>query len=117
VLIVEDNADAAETLRMILALHGYEIEVAHDGPSAIEAAQRFQPWAIVCDIGLPRMNGYEVARQLRARADLARPTLIALSGYGQEEDRRRGSEAGFEYHLVKPVEPQALLALLDSVSD
>jgi len=117
VLVVEDNEDAAEMLRMILTLHGYRIEVAHDGPSAIEAAQRFQPWAIVCDIGLPRMNGYEVARQLRARADIARPTLIALSGYGQEEDQRRGSEAGFEYHLVKPIEPQALCALLDSLSD
>ena len=87
-------------LRMLLALHGYEVEVAHDGPSAIEAAQRFQPQVIVCDIGLPHMNGYEVARQIRALPDIARPTLIALSGYGQDEDRRRGSEAGFDYHLV-----------------
>jgi two-component system CheB/CheR fusion protein len=117
VLVVEDNVDAAEMLRMILTLHGYEVAVAYDGPSAVEAAQGFQPSVIVCDIGLPRMNGYEVARQLRALPDLARPTLIALSGYGQEEDRRRGCEAGFEHHLVKPVEPHALLALLDSVSD
>ena len=87
------------------------------GTSALEAARRFQPRVIVCDIGLPRMSGYEVARQVRALPEIAQPTLIALSGYGQDEDRRRGSEAGFEYHLVKPVEPQALFALLDSLSD
>ncbi len=117
VLVVEDNEDAAETLRMILALHGYEVEVAYDGPSAIEAAPRFQPQVMVCDIGLPNMNGYEVARQVRALPNVERPTLIALSGYGQEEDRRRGREAGFDYHLVKPVEPHALFALLDSLPD
>ena len=117
VLVVEDNEDAAETLRMVLALHGYAVEVASDGPSALEAARRFEPRVIVCDIGLPRMNGYEVARQVRALPDIASPTLIALSGYGQDEDRRRGSDAGFEYHLVKPVEPRALFALLDSLPD
>jgi two-component system CheB/CheR fusion protein len=117
VLVVEDNADSAEMLRMVLALHGHEIAVAQDGPSALEAARRFQPRVIVCDIGLPHMNGYEVARHVRALPEIAQPTLIALSGYGQDEDRRRASDAGFEYHLVKPVEPQALFALLDSLSD
>jgi PAS domain S-box-containing protein len=115
VLIVEDNEDAAEMLRMLLSVHGYEIEVANDGAAALEAARRFQPHVIVCDIGLPHMTGYEVAQQLHAMAGDALPTLIALSGYGQDEDRRRASEAGFEYHLVKPVEPQALIALLDSL--
>ena len=117
VLVVEDNEDSAEMLRMLLTLRSHEVEVAHDGPTAIEAARRFQPQVIVCDIGLPHMNGYEVARQVRALADIARPTMIALSGYGQDEDRRRGGEAGFEHHLVKPVEPRALFALLDSLPD
>ena len=117
VLIVEDNADAAEMLRVLLALRGYEAEVASDGTAALEAARRFQPRVIVCDIGLPHMDGYEVARQLRAQPDAGARTLIALSGYGQEEDRRRATAAGFEHHLVKPVEPQALFALLDSLSD
>ena len=117
ILVVEDNADAAEMLRILLSLRGHEIEVANDGAAALEAARRFRPGVIVCDIGLPHMNGYELAQQLRVLADDAPPTLIALSGYGQDEDRRRAREAGFEHHLVKPVEPQALFALLDSLPD
>ncbi len=117
VLVVEDNEDSAEMLRMLLSLRSHEVEVAHDGPAALEAARRFQPQVIVCDIGLPHMNGYEVAKQVRALRAIVRPTLIALSGYGQDEDRRRGSDAGFEHHLVKPVEPRALFALLDSLPD
>ena len=117
VLIVEDNADAAEMLRILLSLRGYETEVAADGAAALEAARRFQPRVIVCDIGLPHMNGYEVAQQLRAQAGAAPQTLIALSGYGQDEDRRRATAAGFEHLLVKPVEPQVLFALLDSLPE
>jgi CheY-like chemotaxis protein len=117
VLVVEDNEDSAEMLRMLLSMRSHEVEVAHDGPTALEAARRFEPQVIVCDIGLPHMNGYEVARQVRALRAIVRPTLIALSGYGQDEDRRRSSDAGFEHHLVKPVEPRALFALLDSLPD
>lgn len=113
VLVVEDNHDSAEMLSLMLSLSGYETEIAYDGAAALAAAQRFQPQVVLCDIGLPGMTGYEVAEQLRARGGDGQPTLIALSGYGQDEDRRRAIEAGFDHHLVKPVEPHALFALLD----
>lgn len=113
VLVVEDNHDSAEMLSLMLSLSGYETEIAYDGIAALAAAQRFQPQVVLCDIGLPGMTGYEVAEQLRARGGDGQPTLIALSGYGQDEDRRRAIEAGFDHHLVKPVEPHALFALLD----
>lgn len=115
ILLVEDNPDSAEMLSVMLGLHGYETEIAHDGEAALRAAARFLPHIVCCDIGLPRMSGYEVARELRAILPVA-STLIALSGYGQEHDRARSAEAGFDHHLTKPVEPEVLLALLDGVS-
>ncbi len=116
VLVVEDNLDSAEMLSMMLSLNGYQTEIAHDGAAALEATPRFLPQVVLCDIGLPGMNGYEVAQQLRARNTDGQPTLIALSGYGRDEDRRRAADAGFDHHLVKPVEPEALFALLESIS-
>jgi CheY-like chemotaxis protein len=104
VLIVEDNRDAADTLRDLLELSGYEVEVAYSGPAGIEAAQRFHPEAVLCDLGLPGMDGYAVASELRKRTGTREACLIALSGYGQEEDRRRSQAAGFDHHLTKPVE-------------
>jgi two-component system CheB/CheR fusion protein len=115
VLIVEDNLDSAEMLAFMLTLRGHQVHVAHSGAEALEAARAFEPQAVLCDIGLPGMNGYEVAMRLRERGESRAMALIALTGYGQEEDRRRAKEAGFDYHLTKPVEPETLAELLDAV--
>jgi PAS domain S-box-containing protein len=112
VLIVEDNHDAAETLGLLLESTGQEVHVVHDGTAAVQAARSFRPDVVLLDIGLPGMNGYDVARRLRAERDLGQPLLVALTGYGQEEDRTRAREAGFDLYLVKPVDPDALKALL-----
>jgi CheY-like chemotaxis protein len=112
VLVVEDNVDAAETLRDLLLLEGHQVELAHDGRAALAKARTFQPDAVVCDIGLPEMNGYEVARALRSEAGPSRPTLVALSGYAQPEDIARGRKAGFDAHLAKPPSLEALILLL-----
>ncbi|HEX4913141.1 MAG TPA: response regulator, partial [Vicinamibacterales bacterium] len=111
VLIVEDSVDSAEMLAFMLELRGYATQFVHDAPAALEAARQFRPHVILCDIGLPGMSGYELAQHLRAES---RARLVALSGYGQEEDRRRSKAAGFDQHLVKPVEPAALFELLAS---
>lgn len=87
----------------------------YDGAAGLKAARAFQPQVVLYDIGLPGINGYEVAQQLRAQPEFKQTRLIALSGYGQERDRRRSKDAGFDYHLTKPVEPDALAALLDSL--
>ncbi len=112
VLVVDDNLDAAESLAMLLKVEGHETRTAHDGPAALEAAEAFRPEVIFLDIGLPRMDGYEVARRLRAQPGSAGVLLVALTGYGQEEDRRRTEEAGFDAHLVKPADPEAVQELL-----
>jgi signal transduction histidine kinase/CheY-like chemotaxis protein len=114
-LLVDDNADAADTLALLLRLWGHEVTVAHDGPAALRAAEAQRPEVCLLDIGLPGMDGYELARRLRARPGLARAVLVALTGWGQEEDRRRAREAGFDHHLVKPVELSALRELLAQV--
>jgi PAS domain S-box-containing protein len=115
ILVLEDNADAAEMLRLMLQLNGHEVQTAFDGESGLEAAYGFHPHVILCDIGLPRMSGYEVAIKLRGLQEFKSSRLIALSGYGQEEDRRRAKEAGFDYHLTKPVEPHVLIELLGAM--
>ena len=115
ILVVEDNVDSAEMLSFVLKLGGHEVRMAHDGLAALETARDFQPQVVLCDIGLPGMNGYEVAQKLRAQPELQQTRFIALTGYGQEEDRRRAYTAGFDYHLVKPVEPETLGALLNSL--
>jgi signal transduction histidine kinase len=105
VLVIEDNLDAAESMRLLFAMTGHEVEVAHAGPAGVEAARAFRPQVVLCDIGLPGgMDGYAVARAIRRDPSLAAIRLIALSGYGQDEDRRRSREAGFEAHLIKPVD-------------
>jgi CheY-like chemotaxis protein len=111
VLIVEDNADAREALRVLLELEGHTVEVAAEGHRALEIAHARDPDIALVDIGLPGIDGYEVARRVRAR-DARRPVLIALTGYGQPEDRRRAAEAGFHDVLVKPVDPSVLTAML-----
>jgi PAS domain S-box-containing protein len=115
ILVVEDNVDSAEMMRFMLELAGHEVRTAYDGREALETARTFQPQAVLCDIGLPGMNGYEVAARLREQPAFQRTPLIALTGYGQEEARRRAEAAGFDHHLVKPVEPDALGELLDSL--
>jgi signal transduction histidine kinase/CheY-like chemotaxis protein len=112
ILLVDDNVDAAESLRLILELEGHEVRVAHDGATALRAAADFPPEIVLLDIGLPRMDGCEVARRLRERPEMAKALLIAVTGYGQDEDRRRCREAGFNAHLVKPVDLDALRASL-----
>jgi CheY-like chemotaxis protein len=112
VLVVEDNIDAAETMRLMLDMTGYEARTAHDGPAALALARSFRPEVVLLDIGLPGKDGYEVARKLRDLPETRSALLVALTGYGYDEDRRRAAEAGFDAFQVKPVEPQALEDLL-----
>jgi two-component system CheB/CheR fusion protein len=112
VLVVDDNVDAADSLAMMVRLWGHNVLVAHSGQAALEMAQSQPPDVVLLDIGLPGMNGFEVARRLRSDLHLDQAMLVALTGYGQDEDRRRSFEAGLNYHLTKPVEPEALQALL-----
>jgi PAS domain S-box-containing protein len=112
VLIVEDNRDAADTLRMLLKAHGYDVGVAYSGTEGVEAAKLLKPDVVLCDIGLPGMDGYSVAATLRAQPGSEGLRLIALSGYGREEDRKRAFEAGFDDHMTKPAEIDKVLAKL-----
>jgi len=113
VLIVDDNEDSAESLAMLLQLSGHETHVAHDGVEATDMAQCVRPDVILLDIGLPGLNGYEVCRRIRAQPWGSAVTLVAVTGWGQQEDRQRAREAGFDTHVVKPVEHEDLLKLLD----
>ena len=118
ILIVDDNVEAALTLAELLALDGHETHVAHDGPSAVEAARRLSPDVAILDIGLPGFDGFEVARRLRAEPELRRLLLVALSGWVQPDDRARSREAGFDHHLAKPVQLKSLeLVLLEARGD
>lgn len=112
ILVVDDNADAAESTAMLLALDGHDVEVAGDGPSALVMAKKFRPRVILLDIGLPDMDGYEVARQLRAMPQFTETMLIAHSGYADEEHVHRSKQAGFDHHLVKPVDMAQLNELI-----
>jgi CheY-like chemotaxis protein len=113
VLLVEDNADAAEMLALLLALQGHEVVRASDGTEALEQARVASPDVVLCDIGLPgAMSGYDVARALRAAPESRHARLIALTGYGQEQDRRRALEAGFDVHVSKPLDPARIGELI-----
>ena len=113
--MVEDNRDSAESLRMVLEIGGLcEVTVAHSGPDGVEAAARVKPDLVLCDIGLPGFSGYEVARRIRKVAN-GRVVLVALTGYGRDEDREEAKAAGFDQHFVKPLEPAALERLLTEV--
>jgi CheY-like chemotaxis protein len=112
ILIIEDNADAATTLRGLLELRGHRVRVARDGAEGLAALREQAPDVALVDVGLPGIDGYEVARRARALLDgKASTLLVALTGYGLPEDRSRALEAGFDEHLVKPVDPAALEAL------
>jgi CheY-like chemotaxis protein len=112
VLVVEDQTDAGNLLGKVLQGWGHQVRIVHDGHAALEAAEHFRPDVVLLDIGLPGMDGYQVAERLRARPNLQRTVLIAITGYGQEEDRDRSQQAGFHRHLVKPVDPPFLEELL-----
>jgi PAS domain S-box-containing protein len=114
ILVVDDNADSATGLARLLKLLGHDVRVAHDGPAAIADAATFLPEVVLLDIGLPNMDGYEVARHLRATSNCKNAVIVAVSGYGQDDDRRRTREAGFNFHLVKPINADALLSILDT---
>jgi signal transduction histidine kinase len=113
ILVVDDNKDSADSLGMLLRLKGNEIRTAHDGLEAIQIAEMFHPELVLLDIGLPEMNGYDVARRIRQQPWGRDMMLVALTGWGQDEDRRRSQEAGFNFHVVKPVELAVLEKLLD----
>lgn len=113
VLVVDDNHDAANSLaRVLVRLYGQEVQVAHDGPSALDTAQEFRPELILLDIGMPGMDGNEVTRRLRAQPDFEKTLIVALTGWGQESDVKQSRQAGFDQHLVKPANPDAIRALL-----
>jgi PAS domain S-box-containing protein len=114
VLVVDDNVDAADLLAGLLRSSGHDVEVAHDGPQALDALATFTPDIAILDIGLPVMDGYELAARLREGLAAPRLRLVAMTGYGQESDRARSSAAGFDRHLVKPVAPRELLALIEA---
>lgn len=114
-LVIDDNKDAAESMSMLFELWGYEVVCAFDGRAGLETAARYRPDAVFLDIGLPGMDGYEIAERLREQPESSRAVLVAITGYGQDEDRRRSREAGIDHHLVKPVAPETLHKLLDSL--
>jgi PAS domain S-box-containing protein len=114
VLVVDDNVDAANSIAMILRMSGYDVRCAYDGPAALEAARSYHPEVVVLDIGLPVMSGYEVAKKLREQEEFARIPIVAVTGYGQDEDRHRSFEAGFNCHLTKPVDVHALQAFIST---
>ncbi|HKH48919.1 MAG TPA: ATP-binding protein [Thermoanaerobaculia bacterium] len=116
VLVVEDNVDAAESLATLLRVWGHDVQVVHDGLDAIDAAREQRPEVVLLDIGLPGLDGYQVARRLREDVGLDSSLLVAMTGYGQPEDRRRSREAGIHHHFVKPVEPLVLRNLLADVA-
>ena len=113
VLVVDDNVDAAESTAAFLRLEGHEVKAVHDGLQALASLKVFDPHVVVLDIGLPGLDGYAVARQLRSRGDTSHVLLIALTGYGQKEDRSKAAEAGFDYHFVKPADPRDIQTAIE----
>jgi len=112
ILVVDDDRDVADSMAMLLTTCGHEVRTAYDGAAALALAPRYRPEAVLLDLGMPGMDGYAVARALRQRPELHETLIVALTGWGQEEDRRRSREAGFDHHLVKPVDPDRLEAVL-----
>jgi CheY-like chemotaxis protein len=112
IVIVEDNPVTAESLQMLLDLHGYEVRVAYTGPEGVRLAQEWPPEVVLCDIGLPDLDGYGVATALRKHPATAQARLIAVTAYSSDSARQRSRQVGFERHLVKPVDPGVLLEVL-----
>lgn len=114
VVVADDNPSMTRALQVVLELWGWQVDVAHDGLTAVEAIRATRPAVALIDIGLPNLSGLEVARVLRAEGSAPR-LLVAVSGYGEERDRRRSQEAGFDRHLVKPLDPEVLRGMLSLV--
>jgi DNA-binding response OmpR family regulator len=110
--VADDNRDAASSLAMFLELMGHEVRVAHDGERAVQLAEEFRPQTILLDLGMPGMDGYDACRRIRSAAWGKDMRLIAITGWGQDDDRRKSANAGFDVHLVKPVDPETLRQLL-----
>ena len=117
VLVVDDDADSAEAMALLLRLQGHVVEIAHDGEEAIVAAERFQPEAMLLDLGLPKLNGFEVCERIRQRPWGAGVLMVAQTGWGQAQDRARALEAGFDAHLTKPIDPTTVLDLLVALKE
>jgi PAS domain S-box-containing protein len=115
ILVADDNVDSADCLARLLKIAGHELRVAYDGPTALALATNFQPKVILLDIGLPGLSGYEVAQRIRQNSETKNATLVAITGWGQPEDQERSREAGFDHHLLKPVNPESLQQLLASI--
>ncbi len=115
ILLVDDNEDAAELLSMLLADAGHTVRIAHDAATALSLAPDMQPEVALLDIGLPVMDGYQLGSELRRRLGPRTPALVALTGYGQDKDRQRTADAGFAAHLVKPIDPEQLLNVIDTL--
>jgi CheY-like chemotaxis protein len=112
ILVVDDNVDLARGLARLLQLHGHDVQVAHDGPSGLQRARESRPEFLLLDIGLPGIDGYQLAAQIRRDADLKGARLIAISGYDRDEDKVRSQEAGFDLHLVKPIDCSGLIKII-----
>lgn len=117
VLAVDDNVDAAEILAMLLEASGHDVRMAHDGPTALQAALDYRPDVVLLDIGLPGLDGFEVAKRIRQHPTLKSIVLVAMTGYGQKTDRQRSQEAGFDHHLVKPADFGEVQKILATVSE
>lgn len=111
ILVVDDSVDSAETLGELLKIWGHDVRLAHDGPSALAAAREYKPEVVLLDIGLPGMDGFAVATELR-KEGLGGRILVALTGYGEQQDRDRTQKVGFDHHLVKPIDPDTLQKLI-----
>jgi two-component system CheB/CheR fusion protein len=116
ILVVDDNIDAAHSLQLLLELSGHHVSTVHSGWETLEAARAHKPDAILLDIALPGLNGYQVAERLRATPDTQNIVLVATTGYGQDEDRARAAQSGFDHHLVKPIDPDVLAGLLTAIA-
>src|SRR5262249_52688285 len=117
ILLVDDNRDAAESLGLLLEMMGHEVRVAHAGDEGLRALRTFDPAVVLLDIGMPDMDGYEVARRIREQEGSQRALLIAITGWGQDEDRQRAREAGFDHHLTKPVDLGELRKLVAGTAE
>ena len=111
ILVVDDSVDSAETLGELLKIWGYDVRLAHDGPGAVAAARDYRPEVVLLDIGLPGIDGFAVAAQLR-KEGIGGRMLVALTGYGEKQDRDKAQQVGFDHHLVKPIDPDTLQKLL-----
>jgi CheY-like chemotaxis protein len=111
ILIIEDNRDQATSLQLLLAMRGYQVRVAYNGLEGVKAAHEWHPDTVFCDIGLPGLDGYGVATEVRRDPETAHACLVAVTGYGTDKDRERARRAGFDYHLTKPADPVTLLQL------